>query len=188
MHAMIPKARLKASFPRTVAMVEPHFDVLRKAVSFGLIGVLNAGVDFVVFLVARYCLTASDGVLHSIDKLSQWCACAGTDTLVLIVANVTAWAVAVSFSYLLNSFFTFAAESGRQLRWADYRRFVASGILGVTAATTALVVASQVMPVAAAKGCAILASFAVNFFMSHFVVFRAPRAASGGGPEAVATD
>jgi putative flippase GtrA len=181
-------ARLKKHFPRVAVLIEPHLSTLRKAVSFGLIGVINAGVDFLVFLLARFCLTSSGNALRSFDTLSQWCACTGSDTLVLITANVMSWAVAVSGSYLMNSFITFAEESGRRLCWPDYSRFVASGILGVVANTTILVVASHVMPVAAAKGCAILAGFAVNFSMSYFVVFRAQRVTSGGAPGVVATD
>jgi putative flippase GtrA len=55
---------------------------------------------------------------------------------------------------------------------------VASGVAGVIANTATLVVASYWMPVLAAKLLAIAASFAVNFSLSHFVVFRArePRA------------
>jgi putative flippase GtrA len=88
----------------------------------------------------------------------------------------------------MNSFITFAAESGRQLRWRDYGRFAASGILGLTANTAVLYVASDVMPLLPAKGCAILAAFAVNFCMSHFVVFRAQRPASGSASGVVAAD
>jgi putative flippase GtrA len=58
---------------------------------------------------------------------------------------------------------------------------VASGILGVIANTTVLVVAAQFMPVLPAKGCAILTAFAVNFSMSHFVVFRPRRQAETHG-------
>ena len=85
------------------------------------------------------------------------------------------WLVAVSCSYVMNSFITFAAESGRRLRWKDYGTFVVSGILGAVANTTTLVVAAHFMPVLAAKGCAILAGFVVNFSMTHFVVFRPRR-------------
>jgi putative flippase GtrA len=184
---MMPIAALKATFPRTAALVEPHVDVLRKAVSFALIGVVNVGVDASVFFLAYAGLRSSAAARHSLDMLSQWCACASSDTLVLIIANVMAWAVAVSGSYLMNSFITFAAESGRQLRWRDYAKFVASGILGVTASTVTLVAAGQVMPVLLAKGCAILAAFAVNFSMSHFVVFR-QRAAPESTQGAVAVD
>ena len=87
-------------------------------------------------------------------------------------ANVIAWFVAVSFSYVMNSSITFATESGGKLRWKDYAAFAASGIAGVIANTTALVAASYFMPVLAAKLLAILASFVVNFSLTHFVVFR----------------
>jgi putative flippase GtrA len=92
----------------------------------------------------------------------------------------------------MNSFITFAAESGRRLRWRDYGTFVASGSVGAIASTTVLVIAVRVLPdvlgestrVLAAKGCAILAGFVVNFSMSHFVVFR-PRRKSAGGATAL---
>jgi putative flippase GtrA len=169
---MLPIDRLRANFPRASALVEPHFDVLRKAVSFALIGVINVAVDTSVFLLAYSYLRSHATALHPLDALAQWCACTSRDTIVLIAANIMAWVVAVSGSYVMNSFITFAAESGRRLRWLDYGTFVASGILGVIANTTALVVAAQFMPVLPAKGCAILTAFAVNFSMSHFVVFR----------------
>jgi putative flippase GtrA len=169
---MLPIDRLKANFPRATAVVQPHFDVLRKAISFALIGVVNVAVDTSVFLLTYSYLRSPAASLRPLDALAQWCACTSRDTLVLITANVMAWVVAVSGSYVMNSFITFAAESGRRLRWLDYGTFVASGILGAIANTTALVVAAQFMPVLPAKGCAILTAFAVNFSMSHFVVFR----------------
>jgi putative flippase GtrA len=85
---------------------------------------------------------------------------------------VLAWLVAVSGSYVMNRFITFAAESGRQLRWRTYGAFVASGVVGVITNTTVLVVASRWLPVPMAKLLAIATSFAVNFSLSHFVVFR----------------
>jgi putative flippase GtrA len=171
--AVIPIERLKARFPRIAALVEPHFDVLRKAVSFALIGVINVGVDTSVFFLIYSNLHGAG--LRRLDAVAQWCACTSGDTIALVTSNIIAWAVAVSGSYVMNSFVTFAAESGRQLRWRAYGTFVASGILGVVANTTALVAAAQVMPVLLAKGCAILTAFAVNFCMSHFVVFRPER-------------
>jgi len=171
---MIP-ARLKASFPRAAAVIEPYFDVLRKAVSFALIGVINVAVDASVFFLAYSYLTSHGAALRPLAALAQWCSCASVEAVTLVTANLIAWAVAVSGSYVMNSFITFAAESGRQLRWRDYGTFVASGVLGVIANTAALVAAAQVMPVLPAKGCAILTAFAVNFCMSHFVVFRPRR-------------
>jgi len=120
-----------------------------KAASFAVVGVVNTLVDYGVFLLAYYVIK-----------------------LPLIPANVLAWAVAVTGSYVMNSFITFAAESGRQLRWRAYGAFVASGIAGVIANTATLVVASWWLPVPVAKVIAILASFVINFSLSHFVVFR----------------
>jgi putative flippase GtrA len=123
--------------------------IVLKAVSFAGVGVVNSLVDFGVFLAAFYILK-----------------------LPLIPANVLAWLVAVSGSYVMNSYVTFAAESGRELRWRAYLAFVASGIAGVITNTTVLVVASYWVPVILAKLLAIGASFVVNFALSHFVVFR----------------
>jgi len=134
-----------------------------KALSFGAIGVVNTAIDASIFFVALGALTLA-GFDH--DAKSS-----------LIAANLVAWAVAVSCSYVMNSFITFARESGRKLRWRDYGTFAASGIVGVIANTTTLVIAAAFMPVWAAKGCAILVSFLVNFSLSHFVVFRPGRQA-----------
>jgi putative flippase GtrA len=97
----------------------------------------------------------------------------GTRGLPLVAANTLSWMVAVSGSYLLNSIITFAAETGRKLRWSPYFIFVASG-LGWLANTAALLVATKVLflPVWLAKLLAVMASFIVNFSLSHFVVFR----------------
>jgi putative flippase GtrA len=129
--------------------------VTLKAASFAMVGVVNTLIDYSVFLSAYYLIQ-----------------------LPLIPANVLAWLVAVSGSYVMNCFTTFAAESGRQLRWRAYGAFVASGVVGVIANTAVLVVASRWLPVPVAKLLAIAASFAVNFSLSHFVVFRTrePRA------------
>jgi putative flippase GtrA len=103
--------------------------------------------------------------------------------LPLIPANVLAWMVAVSGSYVMNSFITFAAESGRQLRWGAYGAFVVSGIAGLIANTATLVIASIWLPVPAAKLLAVAASFVVNFSLSHFVVFRTRHRPAGPSAE-----
>ena len=128
--------------------------VALKAASFAMVGVVNTLIDASVFFLAYAFMTSS-----------------------LVAANVLAWLVAVTGSYVMNSFTTFAAESGRQLTLRAYGTFVASGIAGVIANTAVLVIAAQSLPVWAAKAMAILVSFLVNFLLSHFVVFR-PRTAS----------
>jgi putative flippase GtrA len=129
-----------------------------KAVSFAAVGVVNSVIDFGVFWIAV-----------------QYFA------MPLIPANVLAWVIAVSNSYAMNSFITFAHESNRQLRWRAYATFLGAGLAGLVVNTGTLVTAVALMPrliddptlqLAAAKACAILASFLVNFSLSNFVVFR----------------
>jgi len=159
---------LRSIAPRAVPALESRLVVLRKAITFAGIGFINAAIDFAVFWTAVQAA--------AVPK---------------IPANVLAWFVAVSASYMMNSFITFAAESGRKLRWRAYVTFVASGVLGMIANTAALVVGERLLSavmadtdlrLALAKVGAIGASFVVNFSMSHFVVFRRrPDAADAGG-------
>ena len=120
-----------------------------KAVSFGLIGCVNASVDFIVFSVGYFYLG-----------------------LPIIAANPIAWCVAVTNSYVLNSLITFAAESGRRLSFKSYVTFATTQVGGLIANTVTVIVASYFIPVLFAKVLAIGASFAVDFTLSHFVVFR----------------
>jgi len=123
-----------------------------KALSFAAVGLVNTAVDATVFFLMLGFATSS-----------------------LILANVTGWLVAVTGSYVMNSLITFSAETGGALRLKDYAGFVGSGLVAVTATTLTVVAAAHFMPVWAAKALAILVSFAVNFSITHFVVFR-PRA------------
>ena len=78
-----------------------------------MVGVVNTFIDLGIFLAA-----------YNVLKLP------------LIPANVLAWLLAVSGSYVMNSFITFAAESGRRLHWRAYGAFVASGVAGVITGRT----------------------------------------------------
>ena len=132
--------------------------VVLKMASFAAVGVVNTAVDASIFFLAYLFVTPS-----------------------LVVANTVAWIIAVSGSYVLNSHITFAAESGRQLRLKSYGTFVASGVVGLVANTTALVIAANFLPVWGAKAIAILVAFTVNFSLSHFVVFRTRKPAQDAG-------
>jgi putative flippase GtrA len=135
-------------FDRLIAAWHDRAIVL-KAASFAAVGVVNAAVDFAVFSFAYYYLD-----------------------LPIVTANVMAWLVAVSGSYVMNSLTTFARESGRELRAKAYFAFMISQVGGLLANTTTVFVASYFMPVLLGKVLAIGASFLVNFSLSHFVVFR----------------
>jgi putative flippase GtrA len=127
-----------------------------KALSFATVGLINTAVDTTVFFLVLGFATSS-----------------------LIVANVSAWLIAVTGSYVMNSFTSFSAETGGRLRLKDYAGFVGSGLVAVIATTTTVVLAANYLPVWAAKGVAILVSFVVNFSITHFVVFRARPDAAG---------
>ena len=120
-----------------------------KAMSFALVGLINTAVDAAIFFLLLAYVTPS-----------------------LVVANVTAWFIANTGSYVMNSFTTFSAETGGKLSLKHYAGFVGSGLVAVTASTITVVLAAQFMPVWAAKAIAILVSFVVNFSITHFVVFR----------------
>ena len=126
--------------------------VALKVLSFGLVGLVNSAVDFGVFSFAYYYLG-----------------------LPIIAANSLAWVVAVTGSYVLNSTITFAAESGRKLGFRRYFAFALSQVAGFFAntATVWCLVELLLVPAWAAKVAAIAVSFAVNFSLSHFVVFKA---------------
>ena len=75
-----------------------------KALSFATVGLINTAVDASIFFLLLGFVTSS-----------------------LVVANVTAWLIAVTGSYVMNSFTTFSAETGGRLRLKDYAGFVGSG-------------------------------------------------------------
>jgi putative flippase GtrA len=123
--------------------------VALKAVSFAAVGLINTAVDAAIFFLLLGFVTSS-----------------------LVAANITAWFIANVGSYVMNSFTTFSAETGGKLSLKHYAGFVGSGLVAVTASTITLVLAAKFVPVWAAKAIAILVSFAVNFSITHFVVFR----------------
>jgi len=145
-----------------------------KAISFGLVGVVNTAVDYSVFLLARAAFNRSTAALAAFSSIADFCQCGSAGTVLLIAANTISWIVAVTGSYVMNSSITFAAETGRTLKLRAYLAFVVSGIAGWLANTATLLIAAQVfmLPVWAAKAFAILVSFVVSFSLSHFVVFR----------------
>lgn len=152
--------------------------IVLKAVSFALVGVINATVNYIVFWLMLRVVAAAPALDAFLADAARKVDLTAEDAGA-IFANVVAWVVAVTGSYVMNSFYTFAAESGRKLTWRAYVTFAASGVLGLIADTATLLIASRFLPIMLAKLVAIGAGFVVNFSMSHFVVFR-PRKADRG--------
>jgi putative flippase GtrA len=122
--------------------------VSRKGVSFALIGVVNTIVDYAVFSIAWGFLGWSP-----------------------LLSNLLAWFIAASGSYLMNCLITFAAESGSKIGLRTYLGFLASGVAGLIAGTAVLLIVARLAPVLLAKLIAMVASFALNFSLSHFLIF-----------------
>jgi putative flippase GtrA len=74
----------------------------------------------------------------------------------------------------MNSTITFATESGRKLAFDRYIGFALSQFAGFLANTLTVwcMVELAHVPAWGGKLVAIFVSFAVNFSLSHFVVFR----------------
>src|SRR5258707_3174510 len=98
-----------------------------KALSFATIGVVNTLVDYGVFLVARAVLSGSSAGLAAIGSLNDVCQCSDATTTTLVVSNLISWSVAVTGSYIMNSSFTFARQSGGEYRFWAYWSLWASG-------------------------------------------------------------
>jgi putative flippase GtrA len=134
--------------------------ILAKGVSFGLIGCVNATIHVSIFSVGYYLIG-----------------------LPIVVANVVAWCIAVTNSYVMNSLFTFAEESGRRLSVKAHLAFAATQVGGLIANTITIYVVAWLIPVSFAQSIGIDAvmigaivavgvSFVVDFTLSYLVVFR----------------
>src|SRR3954454_2472425 len=151
-----------------------------KALSFALVGLVNTAVDAALFFLLLGTVGSSQAFADGVAGLAAALQPVATDRFTaflvenasLIVANVGAWFIANTGSYVMNSLTTFSAETGGRLSLKHYAGFVGSGLVAVTASTVTVVIAARFMPVWAAKAIAILVSFVVNFTITHFVVFR----------------
>lgn len=124
---------------------------------FGLVGLVNAGVDAAVFfsMVALLGVTAP-------NLSGEW---------TLIVSNTASFIVAVSVSYILNSRFTFRKRR-EDLGFRPYFLFAASQVAGFVAHTATLVIAAKYVPLPLAKLFGIGVGFVVNFTLARAIVFR----------------
>src|SRR5262245_42019455 len=78
--------------------------IIRKAVSFGCVGVINAAVDYGVFFLSLDVLTGSSSAVRLAEALASACQCMDPEKWIIIPANIIAWLVAVSGSYIMNSY------------------------------------------------------------------------------------
>ena len=133
----------------------------RKMLSFGLIGAVNGVVNYAITVGVTLMVIAPLGL--------------STNDVALGAAKALGWMVAVSNSYLFNTLFTFAAESGRRLTWPTYWRFVASGTVGLTIEVLSFLFAVRYLPLSLAAIVPIGLAFVANFAMARIFVFSGGR-------------
>jgi putative flippase GtrA len=119
---------------------------LRRLVRFAIVGVANTAIDFSIFAALFY--------------LVHW---------PLLAAHATGFAVAVVNSYLCNKTWTFGDRQPSRLQ--DGVKFLLVAICGLLTGSAVIALAAQAMPAFAAKACAVVATFAVNYWASARYVF-----------------
>jgi putative flippase GtrA len=120
-------------------------------VRFGLVGGLNTLVDFVVFAALHVGL--------------------GTP---LVLANVLAWLVAMTNSYVLNTRFTFK-EPGREKPLVDLKRglrFFGVSVGALLVASGLLIALAEIMPALTAKAVLIVVMPVLSFAAYRLIVYR----------------
>ena len=117
-------------------------------IRFGLVGVLNTGLDLGVFLLLYWAV--------------------GLDPL---YANSIGFLVAVTNSYLLNHYWTFRT-SATPLSFAAYARFLVLNAGGLLISTLAILLLGKVMPVELAKLIATGLTLLWNYSTSRRFVFK----------------
>jgi putative flippase GtrA len=90
----------------------------------------------------------------------------------IILANVTAWLVAFTFSYLVNGHFTFHRGWDVLLSPRYYCRVALGNCLSLLLTTIILLVAASRMPLVLAKILSIGVGFAVNFLTAKYIRVR----------------
>jgi len=120
----------------------------RELLRFIGVGVLNSALDFAVFTL-----------------------CIRGLALCLVAANLSAWSVAVTFSYFMNGRWTFARSRAEVLQARPYVRFVLGNALSFVLATLVLVTLARHLPTLIAKAVSLAIGFAINFLVARYAAF-----------------
>ncbi len=120
-----------------------------KLQKYGFIGMLNVAVDFSIYSL---CVALLD--------------------MKAIIAHILAWSVAVQFSYLMNSFFTFKQTKVQILRLKLWFKFIISNCFVLFFSSLTLYIFLPLLGIYGAKIVAIIISYGVGFILSQFFVFK----------------
>lgn len=132
---------------------------MRRPLLFGLVGLANTAIDFLVFLaLAR---------LLGLDPLT---------------AGAVGYLAGATHSYLANGLLTFRDRRVPLLEAGRIGRFVLVTVLCLGLSTVTMAVALPFMPDVTAKACGVLVTFAAGYLLNHRLVYvtwprhSAPRA------------
>ncbi len=128
-------------------LIARHHHTIREFVKFALVGILNTGVDVVIFFLLTWL-----GVLY-------------------LAAQVVSYTSGAANSYLLNKIWTFRSCG---LSYSEMIRFTVVNLasLGISVATLSLLHGGAGMGLAAAKGIATVCALMANFLGNKLWVFR----------------
>lgn len=117
-----------------------------KAWRFAVVGVLNSAVDFIAF--------------------------AGLVALALqpLVANVLAWAIAVTFSFTVNSRWTFERAETFGIRSAFLRFALSGAAISLGSSTLAVILLPPLTGLLPAKLIGIVVGAVLNFFAARWSI------------------
>jgi Predicted membrane protein len=117
-----------------------------KALRFGAVGIANSAVDFLIFTALAWV------------------------GLPALVANVIAWAVAVTFSYAVNSRWTFEADQALGKK-KSFARFAVSGAaISLGSSSLALILLTDLAGLLPAKIIGIVVGAVINFFAARWSI------------------
>lgn len=129
---------------------------MRRPLLFGLVGLANTAVDFLVFLALARLL--------------------GVDPL---LAGAIGYLAGATHSYLANGLLTFRDRRVPLLDVARIGRFALVTALCLGLSTLTMAVALRFMPDVAAKACGVLVTFAAGYLLSHRLVYVRTSGAQG---------
>lgn len=118
----------------------------QKALRFGLVGLANTGVDLAIFAAL---------VALAVPALG---------------ANIGAWLVAVCFSYLINSRWSFERDTSLHEGWA-FLRFISLGaLISLGISSLAVILLPPLIGLWPAKILGVVVAAILNFFAAHWSI------------------
>lgn len=118
-------------------------------IKFAIVGVINTIIDFAVFF--------------ALYELAGWN---------MIYSNICAFLVAVTNSYFMNKYFSFAHHKEKRISMAEFVIFVTASIATLSLSTAILVLGEPYLPVLYLKIIAAIITPLLNFLIYRFVIFQ----------------